>query len=187
MKNFKKAHVLIAGAVLLLLIISLILVLRKETPQPTANVTSNTSSGGSTIRLENNTTPTPQQTLAQLKASPKYQNPRKDIAYADLARNADQYKGEIVNYDGKVIQVLGEPGNWNLRVNITRKPVGSTDFWDDTMFIFSYSNERVIEKDIINFTAVVNGTYTYEAVFGQSISLPSLVIYEHKLIGRSDY
>ena len=124
--------------------------------------------------------------LTSLKNNPQYQNPLTGIAYDELFRNSDKYKGQFVHYTGKVIQVLGDPGNWNLRVEITQKGSSSYTYWEDPVLIFSYSPDRVIEKDLIDFTARANGVTTYKSVLGGEITIPSLTIYEQKVVGRAD-
>lgn len=113
-------------------------------------------------------------------------NPRTDIPYDELFRHSDNYKGQFVRYKGKVIQVLGEPGSWNLRINITAEAIGSHTYWDDTVFVYSYSQERVLDDDIIEFTAKVNGTITYKSVLGGDITIPSLTMYEQGVVGRAE-
>jgi len=192
----RKQTVLIGGisAVLVAALTITLLVTKTSEPEASTQVTGNTD-GSNEIKLDGSLqTPTgialqePQQQLtpAQIKASDAYKNAKTNIPYDELFRNSEDYKGQYVRYTGKVIQVLGEPGEWNLRVNITKEASGSYDFWDDTVFVYSYSQERVIDDDIIEFTALVNGTITYKSVMGGDITVPSLTIYEHKLVGRAD-
>jgi hypothetical protein len=141
------------------------------------------SLNGTTIPLNDTTNP-PSNTLAKLKTDPQYQNPKTDIPYDELFRNSDKYKGTYVHYTGKVIQVLGDSGNWNLRVNITKKGADPYAYWEDTVFIYSYTPERVIEKDLIEFTAYVDGTTTYKSTLGADITIPALTIYEENRVGR---
>ena len=138
------------------------------------------------INADGTSRPSNADVLASLKTNPDYLNPRTDIPFAELFRNSEQYKGDFVHYTGKVVQVLGDSGNWNLRVNITKTGTDAYPYWNDTVFIFSYSSERVIEKDIIEFTAQMNGTITYQSALGSDITIPSLTIYEHKLVGRNE-
>lgn len=139
---------------------------------------------GSQISINNQTSQ--EETFSKLKNDPKYQNPQPGVAYDELFRNIDKYKGQYFHYKGEVIQVLGDPGNWNLRVNITGKGEAPYTYWEDSVYVFSYSPDRVIEKDIIEFTALVNGTITYKSVLGGDITIPSLSIWEQKVVGRAD-
>jgi hypothetical protein len=142
---------------------------------------SNRSSGGS-VPLA---TPTPADTLETWKANPQYQNPA-TVAYDELFRNSEKYKGQFVRLKGEVVQVLGNPGDWNLRVNVTEKGSYGYTYYMDTVFVFSYSPDRVIEKDIIEFTAKANGVYTYESGLGASITIPSFTAFETPVVGRKE-
>lgn len=152
-----------------------------------SNEPKTTNSGGNNSLSVTNTPLQKQETyqdkLDAFKADKGYGNARSDLTYAELFRNSDKYIGTYVHYTGKVIQVLGDLGDWNLRVNITRDQYG---YYDDTVYIFSYSPDRVIEDDIIEFTARVNGTMTYKSALGADITLPSLTIYEQTVVGRDD-
>jgi hypothetical protein len=134
----------------------------------------------------NSSSVAPQDILAQWKADPKYQNPLTGIAYDELFRNSAKYKGQFVHFTGEVIQVLGDSGNWNLRVNVTQKGDAPYTYWEDTVFVFSLSPDRVIENDIIDFTAQADGVTTYKSTLGGDITIPSLIIYEQKVIGRAN-
>jgi hypothetical protein len=139
---------------------------------------------GSATPLNDTTNNSTADTLAKLKTDPQYQNPRTDIPFDELFRNSDKYKGIYVHYTGEVIQVLGESGNWNLRVNITKKGTEPYSYWQDTVFIYSFTPERVIENDLIEFTAYVNGTTTYKSTQGADVTIPALTIYEENRVGR---
>lgn len=148
---------------------------------------SNQNDSSSSLKVGSSpNTQTTQDTLAQWKADPQYQNPLTGISYDELFRNSDKYKGQFVHFTGEVIQVLGDTGKWNLRVNITQTGTAPYTYWQDTVFVYSYSPDRVIEKDIIDFTAQVNGVITYKSVLGGDITIPSLTIYEQNVIGRAN-
>lgn len=123
--------------------------------------------------------------LQDIKNDPAYKNPKR-ISYAELFRNSEKYEGDYIGFTGEVIQVLGEPGSWNLRVNVTKQGDEGFYYYDDTVLIESTSQERVIERDIIKFTGLYLGPETYESVLGGDITVPYLVIYEHKVVGRSE-
>lgn len=191
-KRLKKIPKWLYGAMLLVIIgvIPAIILLghhHKATPttenqdnNSDSSLAVNNSSSASTISI------TPQDTLAQWKSDPSYQKPLTNLSYSELFRNSDKYKGQFVHYTGEVIQVLGDPGDWNLRANITKEGTDPYAYWQDTVFIFSYSPDRVIENDIIDFTAQVNGVLTYKSTLGGDITIPSLTIYEQKVIGRTE-
>ena len=187
--RYKKSLIIIIGILVLIMTLLFVLAFRNNNQQSSSKSTSNDSNSSAVISLDNNNQTSSgiklnQPTTPQAITSEAYKNPRTDILYEELFRNSDIYIGQYVRYRGKVIQVLGDSGEWNLRVNITKDPLSTSDYeyWKDTVFIYSYSKERVNEDDIIEFTALMNGVITYKSTFGQDITLPSLTIYEHKLV-----
>lgn len=169
----------VGGVVALAIIITLLVSSGSHNNTPSSKPSSASGSGIKVVDEPD----TQQDTLAQWKANPQYQNPL-TVSYEELFRNSDKYKGQFVRLKGQVIQVLGDPGNWNLRVNVT--PNGSEPYvyYVDTVYVFSYSNERVIDKDIIEFTAQANGVYTYQSTFGSDVTIPSLTTFETPVVGR---
>jgi hypothetical protein len=97
----------------------------------------------------------------------------KNVPYEELFRNSDTYLIDDVYFRGEVIQVLGEPGLWNLRVNVTP---GDYGWWDDTVFIEFYGDQRYLEDDIVDFVGSFTGPYTYESVMGGEITIPGILI-----------
>ena len=108
------------------------------------------------------------------------------VPYAELFRNAEQYRGKFIKFKGKVIQVLGSAGEWNLRVNVTDKSAYGVSLWDDTVFVTSYTSQRVIEDDIIEFVGRGEGVQTYESAFGASVTIPSVSTLDTPVVGRSE-
>lgn len=100
-----------------------------------------------------------------------------EIAYEDLARNPDKYKGQAFVFTGKVIQVA-EPTYGNtvsLRINVTKGEYS----WSDTIFAtveLSKSEDRILEDDILTIYGDCEGLYTYESIVGRQVSLPSIDI-----------
>jgi hypothetical protein len=115
-------------------------------------------------------TPTPTMTIAEL------QTQAKPIPFDQLARNTETYIGKLIRTRGQVIQVA-EAGSRGaiLRVNIT----DTGGFWTDTIWL-EYPDygpgNRVIEKDIIDIVARIDGRHTYEAVLGNEITLPAMTV-----------
>ena len=92
------------------------------------------------------------------------------ITYDDLFRNNEEHIGKTVSYLGKIIQVIEGGGNeYQLRVNVTKGEYS----WDDTVLL-RYEGSRLLEDDIIEFVARVNGLVTYEAIMGNEITIPDL-------------
>lgn len=187
--NLKKIQLnrkakIITAVLLILLIIGLAVPGNKSNPT-NASTNNKSSKSTSSSNASNPITLAPQNTLSQWKADPNYQNPITGLSYDQLFRNIDNYTGKFVNYEGQVIQVLGDSGNWNLRVNITQQGDPPYTYWQDPVFIYSYSPDRVIENDLIEFTGQVNGVITYKSVLGGDITIPSLTIYEQQVVGRT--
>jgi hypothetical protein len=92
-------------------------------------------------------------------------------SYEDLARNPDAVYGDNVKLTGKVIQVLEDGNNCELRVNITKTRWGYTD----TIYV-SYTRKsdesRILEDDIVTLWGWSGGTISYTAVLGQTVTLP---------------
>ena len=103
------------------------------------------------------------------------------IAYNDLFRYAERYKGRKVYYRGEIIQVIEDGNYFQLRVNITPTEYG----WEDTVFLhYPDAPVRVLEGDEISFVGRVQGVITYESTMGGSVTIPELVA--HELLIESD-
>ncbi len=96
-----------------------------------------------------------------------------NVPYDELFRNSDEYTFDDVYFRGEVIQVLGEPGGWNLRINVTP---GEYGFWDDTVFVEFHGDQRYLDDDIVDFVGTFTGPYTYESVMGGEITVPGILI-----------
>ena len=83
----------------------------------------------------------------------------------------------MVWYEAEVIQVAdGSIGTFVLRANVTRGQY----FWDDTVYL-RYSGPRLLEEDIIEFVGVIEGLKTYEAILGNSVTIPEIRVLASKL------
>lgn len=92
------------------------------------------------------------------------------IPYDDLMRNADLYTGRKVTYTGEVEQVTQrDEGTFVLRVDVTNKGY----YWADTVWV-EYVGQRVLENDLITLTGTFDGLTTYQAVLGNSITIPKI-------------
>lgn len=99
-----------------------------------------------------------------------------DIAYSELARTPDAYKGQYVKFTGEIIQVQESGKSATYRINVTQDEYG---FWDDTViasFNLSNSQSRFLEDDIVTFYGEYEGLYTYTSVIGASITIPNIAI-----------
>ena len=113
-------------------------------------------------------TATPTMTAAE------YQAQAKPLVFDALARDTESWAGRLVHSRGKVIQVA-EAGSRGavLRVNVTQD--GS--LWSDTVWVEfpEYGpGQRVLDDDVIEFVARVDGRHTYESVLGSQVTLPAL-------------
>lgn len=154
-KWWKKAIASIFYGIVLLFVIGLIM----------------SSSGTSSQNSKTTVTQDPTETMEQFKATCE------KISSDDLARDTEKYVGKRVVLTGEVIQVLEKDNNVTMRVNVTKKGTPEFTYWEDTVLV-EYtrpSNEsRILEEDIIQFWGTVEGRITYEAIFGQEVTLPEI-------------
>ena len=100
------------------------------------------------------------------------------VPYEDLFRNNEEWEGNSVYYEGKIVQVIeGSGDKYQLRANVTKGEI----FWDDTVFL-RYSGERLLEDDTIEFVGRVNGLIKYEAIFGNEVTIPDITIIQSRRI-----
>lgn len=104
------------------------------------------------------------------------------IDYTSLARNPNQYKGNDYKFTGEVVQAMNDdPENVVLRVNVTPKTYtySKETYYEDTILVYyQYSSSyesKILEDDIITIYGRSIGTYTYEAVLGNSVTIPAVV------------
>jgi hypothetical protein len=101
--------------------------------------------------------------------------------YEELMRRPQNHMRELVRARGKVIQVMRDGSNVQLRVEITHKTQTQYfDLWDDVVLVSYYQspNEtRILENDIVNFWGKSQGTITYKAIFGNTVEVPNITAY----------
>lgn len=105
------------------------------------------------------------------KPKPKYNS---GITFDQLARRPDDYTGKYVQFKGKVIQVMEDNSSTSLRIVVD-------DDYDKVILATLYSDildERVLEKDTVVIKGVSAGLFTYESIFGASITVPSIIVDE---------
>jgi len=94
-----------------------------------------------------------------------------NISYYDLMRYIENYEGKTVYYRGEVVQVVQVSGdNYALRIAVTR---GEYRTWTDIIWV-NYQGSRVLENDIVELWGRVKGLKTYEAILGNSVTIPEL-------------
>lgn len=97
------------------------------------------------------------------------------IAYRTLERYPDDYKGELVVFSGRVLQVCSENnssgGSSTYRV--------ATYGWDNVVYVsintFTLRNQvngRILEDDYITFYGEAAGLYSYSSVGAGEITIP---------------
>ena len=92
------------------------------------------------------------------------------IPYNDMARNPDSYKGQLLAYSGKVVQLLEDSSEVNIRLAVD-------DDYDQMLYVYydpSIIDYRVLEGDYITVYGECQGLYTYETIFGGSVTIPLL-------------
>ena len=105
----------------------------------------------------------------------EWQAAAKTVGFEELARDTEAWVGKLVHLRGKVVQV-SEAGSSGavLRVNMTED---SNGYWADTVWV-EYPGygpgQRVLEDDLIEFVAQIDGREKYQAILGQEITLPGM-------------
>ena len=104
----------------------------------------------------------------------EWQAAAQTVAFEDLARNTEAWVGKLVHLRGVVMQVSELDAGATLLVYVT-KPEKMP--WTDTVWVDfpGYGpGQRVLEGDLIDFVARVDGRHSYTAVLGQRITLPRM-------------
>ena len=123
-------------------------------------------------RLTPTPAPAPTRTFAELKAESSR------LSYDDLFRNNERHLGKTVWYEAQVIQVQDTGSNeFVLRANVNQGEF----YWDDAVYLY-YSGPRLLEDDLIEFVGVVSGLKTYQAVFGNSVTIPEISVLAARLL-----
>lgn len=97
----------------------------------------------------------------------------KTISFDSLARTPEQYKGEKVRFNGRVVQVCSEAessqyySTYRVSVGYSRVIYLKVDNYG--------SGSRILENDWITFYGEFDGLYTYQSVRGDSITIPSVI------------
>ena len=134
----------------------------------------------SKVNKSSNTTSTSSYLTKESRSS--YISKCTTIDYTSLARNPNQYKGNDYKFTGEVIQAMNDdPENVVLRVNVTPKTYtySKETYYEDTILVYyQYSSSyesKILEDDIITIYGQSMGTYTYEAVLGNSVTIPAIL------------
>ena len=113
----------------------------------------------------------------------EYINRCHPVDYESVARNPNNYKNSYITFRGTVVQVIEgatEGATVYLRVNQDNEDIWSSDTW----FIEykpSPNESRILEDDIITVYGVCTGLYTYKALLGQQVTIPSMTMKYYEL------
>lgn len=110
-------------------------------------------------------------TLSAEEIKARYKESCTPYTYDEIARDPDQYMNTNGVYTGKVVQVLEDGNDLEMRVNIT----WGRYFYTDTIYVFytkKPGESRILEDDIITIWGTNKGTLSYESVMHTTITLP---------------
>ena len=110
------------------------------------------------------------------KESYKKENWNPQITYSQLARTPDDYVGNKITFEGKVIQVSESSYSDSVYLR-----VATSDDYNKVMLIeydSSILSSRILEDDEIRFYGTSTGLYTYESTLGKSVTIPAATV-EH--------
>ena len=107
-------------------------------------------------------------------AADKDPNTYQSLPYDEMARNGDNHKGEKLQINGKVIQVIDTyDGTAQLRV-------ATRDGYDDVYYIeipaSQWKTHRLLEDDVITFYGNVYGLLSYDSTMGGKITVPAMTV-----------
>lgn len=94
------------------------------------------------------------------------------ITYNELARTPEDYKSEKVKFKGKVLQVVEDDDEIQIRLAI------DSDY--DKVILCGYSpdivSSRILKDDIITIYAISLGLTSYKSTLGGNITIPTVWI-----------
>lgn len=113
-----------------------------------------------------------EKSAAEIKAD--YKANCANYTYKEISRNPDNYKGKYAHFKGEIIQSIESGNSYTFRVDITKTSYG----WTDTIMVTYTKKEagesRLLEDDVIDLYGMLGGTYTYETVMGNEMTIPIL-------------
>ena len=109
---------------------------------------------------------------AAQEAADRDPNSYQALPYDEMARNGDNHKGEKLQINGKVIQVMdSDEGFATLRV-------ATRDGYEDVYLVQipadQWKSHRLLEDDVITFYGDVYGLYSYSSTMGGKITVPAI-------------
>ena len=105
----------------------------------------------------------------------EYRAQCQSYSYDEIARSPEKYEKKLAKFTGKVVQVLRDGDELQMRVDVTETEYG---FYEDTVFVFyTISNDvNVLEGDIITMYGELRGMQSYETVLGAEVSIPRIYV-----------
>lgn len=93
------------------------------------------------------------------------------ITYDQIARNPNDYKDKKVQFTGKVIQVIEDDDQTEIRIAV--------DGNSDNVILVDYDNDilsgsRVLENDVVTVSGKSVGTVSYKSTMGGKITIPGI-------------
>ena len=94
------------------------------------------------------------------------------LDYKAVARDPDAHKGDLITFQGKVLQVMESGSRITFRIS-------SKGNYDDVVYC-NYTApsdyKRILEDDKVTVYGTCTGIYTYETIMGGSVTIPSCTI-----------
>lgn len=118
----------------------------------------------------------------------EYKSMCTEIAFNDLSRNPDSYKGQFFKFTGEVIQVMEDDSTVDIRMNITAVTSEYFEgvYYEDTIYVtlpWEDGLDRILEEDIITVYGKCAGLYKYTSVLGDQVALPKLDAQYFEMVG----
>ena len=111
----------------------------------------------------------------------QYRKSCKKISYKKLARKPDKYTGKNIRIYGKVVQVMEDGNDVELRVATKDDGYG---YYDDVVYVlytYSKSDSKILEDDMVKVYGVSTGTISYQSTMSGTITIPSMVAQQIKV------
>lgn len=93
------------------------------------------------------------------------------ITYEQVARTPDDYEGKKVQFTGKVIQVIEDPSETQIRLAV--------DGNSDNIILVGFdpdilNGSRVLEDDLVTVSGTSIGTVSYKSTMSGKITIPAM-------------
>lgn len=141
----------------------------------------------SELEMEMETEPDPKpETKPHVETKSEYINSCVEYSYKEISRQPQLYKGKRAVFTGKVLQMMEESPEINTTVALLINVTEGEYSWSDTLYAVYKRTiikaSRILDGDIITFYGEIDDLYTYESIWGQSITLPKINIKYYELI-----